>query len=70
VATGHKQLENAKDEEDVTKKGERNKPEHEDPMVKFEDIPGSKIQRTRGKGKHVIKRRKNPHAKVDKKKLE
>lgn len=64
MATGHKQLENAKDEEDVTKKGERNKPEHEDPMVKFEDIPGgSKIQRTRGKGKHVIKRRKNPSAK-------
>ena len=40
VATGHKQLENAKDEEDVTKKGERNKPEHEDPIVKMEDIPG------------------------------
>ena len=62
-------MENAKDEEDVTKRGEKNKAEHEDPIVELKDMPGPAvtIQKTRGKGKHVLKKRK----KVDQqKKLE
>jgi hypothetical protein len=43
VATGHKQFENAKDEEDVTQKGERNKADNEDPIVELKDMPTSTI---------------------------
>jgi hypothetical protein len=48
VATGHRQVEHAADVEDVTKKGERDKAEHEDPIVELKDMPDIKPTPTSG----------------------
>ena len=39
MAIGSKQVAKAKDEEDVTMRGEKNKAEHEDPIVELKDMP-------------------------------
>ena len=59
----------AADSKDMSSGPERNKAEHEDPIVELKDMPDivptppANIQKTRGKGKHVLKRRKKAPAK-------
>lgn len=59
VSTGHKQLEEAEHEKDH---GERNKPEHEDPIVQLEDMPNSP-DKTAGMGKKLRRRKKKGNGK-------